>query len=295
MEIMKNGSDGAMGVFGNTKQKPRDSQMKRWCLTLNNWSESEYADIFNFVGVNGAKYIIGKEIGEKNNIPHLQMYIEFREKVRFTQIKKLKGFERTHIEISKGTPDQNYKYCSKDGDFITNIILKEEPIKVMIIEKLLPFQKSLEDIIIGPVNNGKIIWVYDPIGQTGKTQFLRYLNVKYKIPFAYGGKCADIINLAFNNKKYLESINNPCFVYNFGRETQNDKISYNSMEQISDGAIANTKFEAGCFVFNQPHIIVLANCKPIISKLTKSRWIIKTINNNLELVDYIEDDDGDNL
>lgn len=267
--------------LGNTKQ---DSPAVLWCFTLNNYSEKEYQDLISIFSSNSSKFIIGREIGESGT-KHLQGFIKLKSKQRLTYLKKVN--ERAHWEKCKGSEQQNIDYCSKDGDYYTyNITIKKE-IQVKTINNLLPFQKSIEDIILGPVNEGKIIWIYDPIGQTGKTQLLRYLNVKYKIPFAYGGKCADIINLAFNNKEYLESVDNPCFIYNFGRETQNDKISYNSMEQISDGAIANTKFEAGCFVFNQPHVIILSNCLPLMNKLTASRWIIKSINENKELIDYI--------
>jgi len=57
------------------------------------------------------------------------------------------------------------------------------------------------------------------------------------------------------------------------------------METISDGAISNTKFEAGCFVMNKPHIFVFANCLPVFKEMTSERWIIKTIK-NMELIDY---------
>lgn len=282
MKNSKNRSNRSEAVEGNTgPQQPAPAI--RWAFTVNNWSENEYKDLLSYFSSNSSKFIIGKEIGEQGT-PHLQGYVEFSKKLRLTQIKKIKGFERANLRKCDGTREDNFIYCSKDGDFITNLPYKK-PVKI--INELLPFQKSLESIALSKPDEGKIIWVFDEKGQTGKTQFLRYMNIKYGVPFAYGGKCADIINLAFNNKEYLETTECPTFLYNFGRETQNDKISYNSMEQLADGAIANTKFEAQCFVFNQPNIIILANCLPLMNKLTASRWIIKSINDNLELIDYV--------
>jgi len=74
-------------------------------------------------------------------------------------------------------------------------------------------------------------------------------------------------------------------IYNLPRETEPLKVSYKSMEQISDGAISNNKFEAGCFVCNPPHILVLANCEPIYERLTEGRIIIYTIDDNLNLIE----------
>ena len=40
---------------------------------------------------------------------------------------------------------------------------------------------------------------------------------------------------------------------------------------------------------NKPQVFVFANCLPKMSKLTSSKWLIKTIK-NMELIDYQEDD-----
>lgn len=285
-----NRSNSKGGKSGNTKQI---SPSKRWCFTLNNYSEQDYLDIINMSKIHSSKYIIGKEIGEDKKTPHLQGYIEFNKKTRPLTEHKICGC-RIHWEKSKGTAEDNYFYCSKENKFIADGDWKiKKKVKTLDVDKMYPFQKSIIDIYKGDINENKIIWIYDPKGQLGKTEMIRYMNVTYGVPFAYGGKCADIINLAFNNKEYLECAEKPCFMYNIGRDITNNKISYASMEQISDGAIANTKFEAGCFVFNKPHVIVFANCKPLYSKLTKSRWVMKTINDKKELIDMKIDDSDD--
>lgn len=287
MQISENGSNGSSECGKGNTIPSRDNGVKRWCFTLNNYTEKEHTDLIEWCGSNGSKYIIGEEMGE-NKTPHLQGYINLIKKSRLSALKKIN--HRIHWEQCKGSEDDNINYCSKDGKYKTNI-KRPVPIRILKEEQLRGFQKWIIDLLKEPAIGGKIIWIYDPIGQCGKTQTLRYLNVKHKVPFAYGGKCNDIINLAFNNKEYLLNEDVPMFIYNIARE-DNQKLSYSSMEQISDGCIANTKFEANCFVFNPPHVVVLANIKPDISKLTKSRWILKTIDENFEMKDLnIENND----
>lgn len=277
---------------GNTKTSSKQiSPAVKWCFTFNNYTEKDIEDIIYSFSSNSSKYIFENEKGE-NGTPHLQGYISFKKKRRPSELNLNK---KIHWEKVKGSEDDNIKYCSKDfREKVKNCkIWKSDniliPMEVKIISELRPFQKQLLDIVLGEVDEGKIIWIYDEEGQMGKTQFLRYMNVKYNIPFTYGGKCADIVNLAFNNKDYLLNTDRGVMIYNFGRDTDNKMISYKSMEQISDGAISNTKFETGCFCCNPPHIVVLANCLPNFDALTKSRWKVKTIDQDFNLVNYVVD------
>lgn len=289
---------------GNTKQgksrkmrnkkisKKQETQRKYWCFTY--FYENRDLEIEKFKKILSSfckVWLFGEEICPTTNRPHFQGYWHTNGKkgLRFTAIKEIfneEPFNTIHFEPCKGSKAQNEKYCKKDKIYHQ---YPEPPPKIECLEvaDLFPFQKSLLDIIKGPVNKNKIIWVYDPIGQTGKTEFLRYCFLNHNIPFSYGGKCSDIINLVFNNRENLLKQEKPCFIYNFGRDTEPDKISYKSMEQISDGTISNTKFEGACFVFNKPHVIVLANCLPITDKLTASRWIIKKVEDK-HLIDYTE-------
>lgn len=262
-----------------------------WCFTFNNYNNNNSSnssivpEFQELLKKNCKLAFYNKEVGESGT-PHLQGYLELLKKGRPINMFP-KGI---HWAKAKGNLDKNFKYCSKECDDIHDMSFihgyKLKP-KIKIIKELRPFQAEIEKLLLGPVDEGKIIWIYDIIGQLGKTQLVRYLNVKYGMPFTYGGKAADIINLVFNHKEYLLSTDKGVMIYNFGRDTDNQRISYKSMEQISDGCISNTKFETGCFVCNCPHVLVMANCLPNVDALTKSRWIIKTINKDtLKLEDY---------
>jgi len=252
-----------------------------WCFTFNNYTEEIVLKFQEIMKINCKLGFFNKEVGESGT-PHLQGYIELKNKGRPLNIFPV----GCHWKKAKGNLDQNFKYCSKDavdGNMTFNFGYKLKP-KIKIISELRPFQKQILDMLEKPVDEGKIIWIFDKEGQLGKTQMLRYLHVKKGCPFTYGGKKGDIINLVFNNKEYLLGEDKAIMIYNFSRATDPRAISYESMEQISDGAISNNKFEAGCFVCNPPHVLVFSNCMPVLEMMTKSRWKFFGIDKDLNLI-----------
>lgn len=261
----------------------------KWLFVLNNYTDEMEKNLVPILDKYCKVYLWSHEVGESGT-PHCQGYMEFHKKIRRTGISKLLENPKIHVgdkdgKPCKGSRESNIAYVTKDGPAV---YYKGIPAPVKIISELRPFQQSIVDIIKGPVNEGKVVWIYDETGQLGKTELLRYCFIKYKVPFSYGGKCADIINLVYNNADYMKQSNPPCLFYNFGRATKPREISYKSMEQVSDGCISNTKFEAGCFVCNKPHVVVFANCLPVEEEMTKGRFLIKCINpKDLTLLDYV--------
>ncbi len=90
---------------------------KRWCFTLNNFTQDECTRIITYINSSEVQFgVVGKEVGE-NGTPHLQGYVRLQKKVRLTGIKKIIG-SRSHLESAMGTDDDNDKYCTKDGDVL---------------------------------------------------------------------------------------------------------------------------------------------------------------------------------
>lgn len=89
----------------------RQSQGKRWCFTLNNYTEEEHRQLLSTI----CTYcVIGKEVGEEGT-PHLQGYFVFNTNKRFNAVRRLNG--RCHWELAGGTTEENYIYCTKDANF----------------------------------------------------------------------------------------------------------------------------------------------------------------------------------
>lgn len=127
------------------------SRSRAFAFTLNNYNDSEYMSILAQTQKHSKYYIIGKEVGESGT-PHLQGYVYFENAKTFNQMRDWLDNKRVHFEIAKGNKDQNYKYCSKEGDFISNYSRKgklseEEVLKKMDIKTPQPltnWEKKLD-------------------------------------------------------------------------------------------------------------------------------------------------------
>ena len=88
------------------------SRHRNWCFTLNNWIEDEFEKIKKWI-IKYCKYgIIGREIGEQGT-PHLQGYFQRNNPGSLSGL-KTQVSPRAHFEIARGTPSQNYEYCTKE-------------------------------------------------------------------------------------------------------------------------------------------------------------------------------------
>lgn len=88
---------------------------RTWCFTLNNYDELAIEHVRSILKNDQIRYaIFGKEVGESGT-PHLQGYIAFLKVQRFSAVKR--AIPSAHWEVAKGNEQQNYDYCSKEGDF----------------------------------------------------------------------------------------------------------------------------------------------------------------------------------
>jgi len=111
---MKRTSEQAQLEKNDNEKKPKsDPQSQYWMFTINNYPED-----INIESLCSEKdYCIAQyEIGEQGT-KHIQGYICFEKKKRFSQVKKLfkdKFNVMVHIEMRKGTHQQAKDYCSKE-------------------------------------------------------------------------------------------------------------------------------------------------------------------------------------
>lgn len=94
----------------------RESLCKRWCFTLNNYSDVEWDRFIEFFRTGASYYVIGRERGAEGT-PHLQGYVILHRGHRLSALKNTVS-QRAHWEVARGAPSANREYCSKEGDFV---------------------------------------------------------------------------------------------------------------------------------------------------------------------------------
>ena len=87
------------------------------------------------------------------------------------------------------------------------------------------------------------------------------------------GKGSDIKNQVI---KHLENNVLDVLIINVPRCNENH-VSYAAMEEIKDGLIYSGKYEGGFANIEHPHVIVVSNFAPELSKLSEDRWNILKI------------------
>lgn len=91
------------------------SKGRGWCMTLNNWSNTELEVLKKHFSEHCKYWIIGQEVGASGT-KHLQIYVEYRNEKSMNVIKKVNS--SLHLEKRKGTMEEASNYCKKDGNFI---------------------------------------------------------------------------------------------------------------------------------------------------------------------------------
>lgn len=87
---------------------------RAWCFTTNNYSDADVNAVKMLM--KKAKYgVIGFEKGDLLQTPHIQGYIHLQNPLSLIMLKKY--LSRSHLEVANGTDEENFIYCSKQGNF----------------------------------------------------------------------------------------------------------------------------------------------------------------------------------
>lgn len=270
MKLSPIGSTGS-AELGNTKlctsSAKRDTAKKAWAFTLNNYTEQEYTDLITFLNsAPDCKYIIGKEVGEKGT-PHLQGYIEFGKKQRFSENKAIN--KRINFSMAISNREDNVKYCSKEGNYVVKGFKVNKPLKLIKENMLYDWQKEIIKIVEKEPDDRTIYWIWSEKGKMGKTQFAKYLS------YHYGGIPLDGSK---NNVLYVAAEHDvELYTFILSRSQRLNAETYECIEKIKDGYYMNGKYEGKPIIRNPPHIFIFANCEPDFLALSEDRWVVKNV------------------
>ncbi len=239
-----------------------------WLGTWNNYPEDWKVKIKDSCDF----YIVQLEKGDNGDNLHLQMAIKFKNSRHFTAVQKL--FEGAHIEKALNW-NACKNYCKKEntyqGQRINNIDkIINDPLNG---KEPNDMQKQILDIVSEIPDDRTIHWFHDPVGNSGKTTLAKHLCLQRDDVIYICGKAAD---MRFGVFQWVEKKPLHCVIIDLSRTVENF-VSYQGIEEIKNGIFFNTKYECGMCVFNNPHVIVLANFPPDIEALSMDKWNIHDV------------------
>lgn len=279
---------------------------KNYCFTLNNYRDYEIESLKSNPLI---QYIVfGYEIAPTTQTPHLQGYIQFKRPVSIETIKK-KVNKRMHIEQARGTPEENKKYCTKDGkvEEYGEMVIKGsntqklynqiiecttwlDVLKIDGIDRRLNYarevynnrplekmpeieprkwQKKLMKILDEEPDDRSIIWIYDKTGGAGKTYLTRYLAHNKDAFVCTPSKGQDIF-YAYNNQKII--------IYDIPRCIDEQYVNWGTLEKLKDGIVFSGKYNSTTkFRKGNCHLVVFSNHKPPEDKFSKDRIKMMTL------------------
>lgn len=245
-------------------KKERDPASLYWLGTFNNYTEDELT-IFLSELDRCRMFAMQEEVGSIGSTPHLQVKIAFEKKMRPTEFFSIKKIHWEKSKVWKG-----WQYCVKDdtsnGRRWGKGVTIPKPLKV---PDMYGWQLDVIALIEDEPDDRKIYWFWEEDGKFGKSALCRYLAIK-RGALVIGGKAADM-----KSAIATMDIKPTVCVMDIPRSVEH--LSYTGIEEIKNGVFFSSKYESGMVKMNSPHFIVLANCKPDVSKLSADRWVIRNI------------------
>lgn len=149
-------------------------------------------------------------------------------------------------------------------DTMLRMVQEEGVEKLVDVDYIYEWQQKLIEMIESEPSERELLWVFDPVGNKGKTFMSKHLVDKYGAFYTNGGKGVDIC-YAYQGERVC--------VFDYVRDSQ-DYVNYGVIEQIKNGILFSHKYESGMKRFAVPHVVVFANFQPDRSKFSADRLVL---------------------
>lgn len=275
----QSGSQGSVEE-GNTISSstvPRANGFYAWCFTrfLGSVDQAEWRSLVADIIDRSIKGICQLEKCPDTGKLHIQGYMVRKQRTRLDTLKRMFGND-IHWEKRRGSEMAAIKYCMKEeskieepvtwGDIQTEFAPEPRGLVRFKISDLRGWQKVVyeECKLDEPCDprSRKIIYCWSHAGKVGKSRMAMSLVDSTTMNWtSVAGKVADAINVVANwvdkhKDSELHGVVLDCPRVSSGH------LSWNALEQLSNGLIVNTKYETACLRFNRPHIVVMSNYPP---------------------------------
>lgn len=193
-----------------------------------------------------------------------------------------------HLEMAQS---KRAFYCMKVDSRLEGPWTDEDPdppfkskeIELLESAGLHPWQETVKLDCQGDYDPRYVNCVIQPPGSVGKSSFTEWMEYKryaYEIPpFRL---MEDIMACAFANKGWK------AYTIDMPRGMKGSKLHdfYSGIEMLKNGLIVEKRYSFKKARMNRPKIWIFTNTCPDLSLLSKDRWKLWSVNENLELVEY---------
>lgn len=219
-------SSNSSGERGNnstlSNRKKQISCAKCWAFTFNNYTEDDISSIVPIFLRLEAQYLFSKEIGDEGT-PHLQGAVVFKKKIRPLSIGLPLGI---HWSKMRDSIKANFLYCAKREtprcDIFTNVKIPRHLKRLPCEDNMYPWQSTLMEFINQEPDDRTIVWIWEGVGNVGKTTFMKYL-MRFNGAIPLEGKKNDILYQVAENDSEL-------YIYDIERSLETF-VSYGSIEK----------------------------------------------------------------
>ena len=228
----------------------RVNPAKRWCFTLNNYTDEDISSIVPIIRYECTKAIIGKEVGE-NGTPHLQGFFIFKSKKRPMGVF---NNHRIHFELARCNDKINYDYCYKENEVILLIGFLPKPTTIN-RSSFYAWQEEMVRILeVPPKWDCRTIYWRWGAYNIGKTQFSKWCCMHL----------GAVIIGGYSKHMLAQVQRQPAHIYIILLSNGEFNLSYRALEKIKDGLFTSN---FGCDnnqmeIRNAPHILVIGNSPP---------------------------------
>lgn len=139
--------------------------------------------------------------------------------------------------------------------------------------------QELESSTRGPLR--LIRWYYDPVGGTGKSWLIKYLEDNYRDPILWTAlsgleNARETANLLVNARS--QGWTGFGVLIDLSRAFEFGKVLYSILESLKNGRLSSTKYQgARLRLDGEPWLIVMSNFWPQVGNMSMDRWDIREI------------------
>ena len=149
-----------------------------------------------------------------------------------------------------------------------------------------PWMTTLKNRLAQPTTFRSITWIWEPIGNTGKTYFAKYLHYFYGAILT-GGKGSDMKH-AIARWRQITGHYPVTIIIDLARSDTIDVDGYRTIEQIKNAIFFSGKYQSGMVAsVEPPNMLIFANVPPKRQNMSLDRWDIFRIENS-KLIPQLE-------